>query len=89
MVRRAKESVGGEVVADVAVVIGGFHLGGTSRRQVARIIADFRDLGVRKVAPCHCTGERAMRMFAEAYGSDFVQVGVGRVIIVGSEEQTE
>jgi 7,8-dihydropterin-6-yl-methyl-4-(beta-D-ribofuranosyl)aminobenzene 5'-phosphate synthase len=86
MVRRAKEGVGGEVVADVSVVIGGFHLGGTSRRQVARIIADFRDLGVRQVAPCHCTGDRAMRMFAEAYGDDFVKVGVGRVIAVGSEE---
>jgi 7,8-dihydropterin-6-yl-methyl-4-(beta-D-ribofuranosyl)aminobenzene 5'-phosphate synthase len=86
MVRRAKESVGGEAVADVSVVIGGFHLGSASRRQVERIITDFRNLGVRKVAPCHCTGDRAMRMFAEEYGGDFVKVGAGRVITVGSEE---
>jgi 7,8-dihydropterin-6-yl-methyl-4-(beta-D-ribofuranosyl)aminobenzene 5'-phosphate synthase len=86
MVRRAKESVGGGMAADVSIVIGGFHLGSASRRQIGRIIADFRDLRVRKVAPCHCTGDRAMRMFAEEYGSDFVRVGVGRVITVGSEE---
>jgi len=85
MVRRAKESVG----AEVDLVMGGFHLGGAGRRQVERIIADFRALGVRKVAPCHCTGDRAMRMFAEEYGSDFVKVGVGRVITVGSEERSE
>ena len=82
LVRRAKESVGGEV----ALVLGGFHLGSASRRQIERIIADFRDLDVRQVAPCHCTGGRAMRMFAEEYGDDFVKVGVGRVITVGSEE---
>jgi len=89
MVRWAKESVGGEVAADASVVIGGFHLGSASRRQVERIIADFRDLGVRKVAPCHCTGDRAMQIFAEEYGGDFVRVGVGRVITVGSEERSE
>jgi 7,8-dihydropterin-6-yl-methyl-4-(beta-D-ribofuranosyl)aminobenzene 5'-phosphate synthase len=85
MVRRAKECVSGGMATDVSVVIGGFHLGGASRRQIGRIIANFRDLRVRKVAPCHCTGNRAMRMFAEEYGSDFVRVGVGRVITVGSE----
>ena len=68
------------------LVLGGFHLGGASKRQVERIIADFRDLGVQKVAPCHCTGDRAIEIFAENYGEDFVQVGVGCVITVGSGE---
>jgi 7,8-dihydropterin-6-yl-methyl-4-(beta-D-ribofuranosyl)aminobenzene 5'-phosphate synthase len=67
-------------------VVGGFHLGSATRQEIRRIISNFRDLGVRRVAPCHCTGDQAMRMFAEAYGSDFVQVGVGRVITVGAEE---
>jgi 7,8-dihydropterin-6-yl-methyl-4-(beta-D-ribofuranosyl)aminobenzene 5'-phosphate synthase len=81
MVRRARQVVGGEV----ALVLGGFHLGGASKRQVERIIADFRDLGVQKVAPCHCTGDQAMGIFAEKYGEDFIQVGVGCVINIGSE----
>jgi 7,8-dihydropterin-6-yl-methyl-4-(beta-D-ribofuranosyl)aminobenzene 5'-phosphate synthase len=82
LVRRAKESDGGEV----ALVMGGFHLGNASRRQIERIIANLRDLGVQQVAPCHCTGDQAMRTLAEAYRDDFVKVGVGRVITVGSEE---
>jgi len=85
LVRRAKESVGGEA----ALVMGGFHLGSASRRQVERIIADFRDLGVWQVAPCHCTGDRAIRTFAEEYEDAYIKVGVGRVITVGSEEQSE
>jgi 7,8-dihydropterin-6-yl-methyl-4-(beta-D-ribofuranosyl)aminobenzene 5'-phosphate synthase len=84
MVRRAKGSVG-----EVALVMGGFHLGNASRQQVERIIADFRKLGVRRVAPCHCTGDRAIQVFAEEYGDDFVKVGVGRVIAIGSGEGAE
>jgi len=76
MVRRAKESAGGKVY----LVMGGFHLGGMSRRRIEQIIADFRQLGVQKVAPCHCTGDRAIRVFAEEYGRDFIENGVGLVL---------
>ena len=79
MVRRAKESVGGKVY----LVMGGFHLGGTSQRRVKAIIADFRQLGVQRVAPCHCTGDRAIRVFAEEYGGDFIKNGVGMVLDIG------
>jgi 7,8-dihydropterin-6-yl-methyl-4-(beta-D-ribofuranosyl)aminobenzene 5'-phosphate synthase len=79
MVRRAKESAGGEVY----LVMGGFHLGGTSQRQVKAVIADFRQLGVQRVAPCHCTGDRAIRVFAEEYGGDFIETGVGMVLHIG------
>jgi 7,8-dihydropterin-6-yl-methyl-4-(beta-D-ribofuranosyl)aminobenzene 5'-phosphate synthase len=85
LVRRAKESVSGEV----ALVMGGFHLGSVRRRRVERIIADFRDLGVQQAAPCHCTGNRATHAFAEEYGDDFVKVGAGLVLTIGSEEQSE
>jgi len=84
MVRRAKE-----IAADafdgqgangghrVALVMGGFHLGGTSRAHVETIIKDFRDLGVHRVAACHCTGDQARRLFADAFGEDCTLAGVG------------
>jgi 7,8-dihydropterin-6-yl-methyl-4-(beta-D-ribofuranosyl)aminobenzene 5'-phosphate synthase len=79
MVRRAREVVEGEV----ALVMGGFHLGGADGRQIEGIIADFRRLGVQRVAPCHCTGDRARQMFADAFGTDFIPAGVGWMITVG------
>ena len=42
----------------IAMVIGGFHLGSASESQVSSIIAELRQLGVEKVLPCHCTGEK-------------------------------
>jgi len=79
IVKKAKEVVSGEVY----LVMGGFHLGGASTKAVKGIIADFRRLGVQKVAPCHCTGDRAIGMFAAEYGEDFIQVGVGSRLEVG------
>jgi 7,8-dihydropterin-6-yl-methyl-4-(beta-D-ribofuranosyl)aminobenzene 5'-phosphate synthase len=83
MVRRAKEAVEGEV----ALVMGGFHLGGASRSQIENIIAEFRRLGVQRVAPCHCTGDLAREMFAGAFGADFFSAGVGWVTTIGSREE--
>ncbi len=65
---------------EVYLVLGGFHLGGKSRREIEGILSEFRRLGVRKVAPCHCTGEQAIRMFRQDYGEDFIQAGAGKVI---------
>jgi 7,8-dihydropterin-6-yl-methyl-4-(beta-D-ribofuranosyl)aminobenzene 5'-phosphate synthase len=78
MVRRARQVS----EAEVYLVLGGFHLGGASQQRIERIIADFRALGVRRVAPCHCTGDKAMRAFADAFGSGFIQNGVGCVMTV-------
>jgi 7,8-dihydropterin-6-yl-methyl-4-(beta-D-ribofuranosyl)aminobenzene 5'-phosphate synthase len=82
MVRRAKESVGGEIY----LVMGGFHLGSASRRQIEAIIADFHGLGVQNVAPCHCTGDQARQMFADAFGDACILAGVGWTTTVGSVE---
>ena len=82
VVRKAKALSGDEVY----LVLGGFHLGGKSQREIEGIISEFRRLGVRKVAPCHCTGEQAIRMFRQEYGEDFIQAGVGKVVRVPLSE---
>lgn len=79
ILRKARSIVEG----DVAFVTGGFHLGEFDRSYLENIIEDFRELGVKQVGPCHCTGEIAISMFANEYGDDFIETGVGRVIIIG------
>jgi 7,8-dihydropterin-6-yl-methyl-4-(beta-D-ribofuranosyl)aminobenzene 5'-phosphate synthase len=73
MVARAKQ-VGRD---EIALVVGGFHLGGASRGRIEEIIAAFRRLGVQQVAPCHCTGDQARDLFREVYGEEFYACGVG------------
>jgi 7,8-dihydropterin-6-yl-methyl-4-(beta-D-ribofuranosyl)aminobenzene 5'-phosphate synthase len=76
IVKKAKE------ISDekVYLVFGGFHLLQHSESQVKEIINQFRDMGVQKVGATHCTGDKAIEMFQEAYGDDFVKIGVGRVL---------
>jgi 7,8-dihydropterin-6-yl-methyl-4-(beta-D-ribofuranosyl)aminobenzene 5'-phosphate synthase len=64
----------------VYLVLGGFHLRDFSDAQIAAILAEFRRLGVQKVAPSHCTGDRAIAMFASEYGDDFLRTGAGSII---------
>ena len=73
IVRRAKALVDEEVY----LVLGGFHLGGTSTAEIRGIVEEFQQLGVQRVAPCHCSGDAARRLFGETYGDDFIPVGVG------------
>ena len=83
MVKKAKEMLEGQV----ALVMGGFHLSGTDPARIGEIVADFKALGVEKVAPCHCSGDVARRVFKEAYGDHFIPAGVGmRLEIKGAFE---
>lgn len=70
---------------EILLVFGGFHLMRHSDEQVARIIDDFRECGVRKCGATHCTGEHQIELFRQAYGDDYIPIGTGRQIIVSSE----
>ena len=74
IIRTAKEVVPGD---RVYLVMGGFHLSGTSSTQIESIIDSFEQLTVKKVAPCHCSGENTRQLFAAHYGDDYIESGVG------------
>ncbi|MBN2431259.1 MAG: MBL fold metallo-hydrolase [Acidobacteria bacterium] len=78
IVKRAREVL----KRDVYMVFGGFHLMQHSPQQLQDITAVFRQLGVRKCGPTHCTGDKAIAAFREAYGDDYVTMGVGRVVTI-------
>jgi len=67
---------------EIYLVMGGFHLYNLSESEVKQIIENFKNLGVQKVVPSHCTGDQAIGLFAEAYQGDFIQNGVGKLIEV-------
>jgi 7,8-dihydropterin-6-yl-methyl-4-(beta-D-ribofuranosyl)aminobenzene 5'-phosphate synthase len=74
IVQRAREIAGDRVY----LLLGGFHLGGASASQINSIIDSFEQLGVERVAPCHCSGDTARRLFRDHYGEGYVECGVGR-----------
>jgi len=74
MVKRAKNVLNKKIY----LVFGGFHLMSKSENEVKEIINQFRDLGVMNVGATHCTGDGAIKLFKEAYGENFIRMGVGK-----------
>ncbi len=70
---------------NIYLLMGGFHLGGNSQAQILAIIMRLKALGVEKVAPSHCTGDRAIRMLREAWTDNFIEGGLGATIEVPQE----
>jgi 7,8-dihydropterin-6-yl-methyl-4-(beta-D-ribofuranosyl)aminobenzene 5'-phosphate synthase len=48
--------------------------------RIRATIDRLKALGVAQVAPSHCTGARAIAMFRDAWGKDFLDSGCGAVI---------
>jgi 7,8-dihydropterin-6-yl-methyl-4-(beta-D-ribofuranosyl)aminobenzene 5'-phosphate synthase len=78
ILERAREIVD----KDIALVFGGFHLMNASDQDIQDIIERFRELGVQVCGPSHCTGDRQISLFRDAFGEDFVQMGTGRTLII-------
>jgi len=61
----------------LTLVIGGFHLSSKVDSEVEEIASSLKRLGVERVGPCHCTGERAMKVLRGSFGSRNVEVKAG------------
>ena len=72
--------------SQIYLVMGGFHLAGFEKEEIQTIIMRCRQAGVQRVGPAHCSGEQAHTLFRNAYGSDYLNIGVGQEIIIPSKE---
>lgn len=73
IVRATKVYLGG----NIDLVEGGFHLlpyDAAYITNIAHVMKD--DLGVRRVAPAHCTGNLAFKIFRDLYGENYNYAGV-------------
>jgi 7,8-dihydropterin-6-yl-methyl-4-(beta-D-ribofuranosyl)aminobenzene 5'-phosphate synthase len=64
----------------VYLAMGGFHLCWLNPLQIKGIVNGVKLEGVEVVAPCHCSGDTARRLFEKSYGEDFIPLGVGKVL---------
>lgn len=46
-------------------VIGGLHLTGATKERISRTLAELKNLGVKKILPCHCSGDDFMNNFSD------------------------
>ena len=64
----------------VYAVLGGFHLWNADNRRIRATITELEKLDTKFVAPCHCTGKKAVKKFAEAFGDRYHRIRIGDTI---------
>ncbi|MCK4422148.1 MBL fold metallo-hydrolase [candidate division WOR-3 bacterium] len=81
VIKKAKGMLKKEVYPKgVYLVLGGFHLCWMNAWQVKGIINGVKKEKVEKVAPSHCSGDLARKLFKKAYGKNFILSGAGKKI---------
>ena len=66
----------------IYLVMGGFHLAGAFPSQISYITESLLQLGVAKVAQCHCSGDEARKLFKDYFGENYINSGVGKEITI-------
>jgi len=74
------ENVKKSIPGSIYLVLGGFHLMGKHKKTIESIVKKFRQLGIKKVSPSHCTGKLATTLFRKEYNSDCLEVKVGQTV---------
>jgi 7,8-dihydropterin-6-yl-methyl-4-(beta-D-ribofuranosyl)aminobenzene 5'-phosphate synthase len=77
IVREAKELL----ELDVSLVVGGYHLLPYTEVDILAMARRMKnDLGVKRVAPAHCTGHLGFRVFRDIYGEAYAEAGLGSTV---------
>ena len=64
----------------IRMIVGGLHMYEQTEQQIRPVVAQLQKLNVQSVMLGHCTGDRAMRIFHEAYGEHYGATGAGKRI---------
>ena len=77
ILEKAKNSFPDEVIN---LVLGGFHLYEQTGEEIKVIMNKIFKMGVLQVAPSHCSGDKARKMFKDIYNDNYVEIGTGKMI---------
>jgi 7,8-dihydropterin-6-yl-methyl-4-(beta-D-ribofuranosyl)aminobenzene 5'-phosphate synthase len=64
----------------VYAVLGGFHLISADDKRIQATVNELEKLDLEFVGPCHCTGKKAVKKFAEAFGDRCQPLHTGDII---------
>lgn len=67
-------------VNHIYAVIGGLHLVKADDKRIMSTLNDLLKINPEFIGPCHCTGDRAIRILSESFGGRCKQLKVGDVI---------
>lgn len=62
------------------LIAGGFHLRSLAESEAGEVVRALEQDQVERVAPSHCTGDKARAAFRRIWGEGFVEAGCGALI---------
>lgn len=74
MARKAEEITG---MAPL-IIAGGLHMMGLRPHKVHQVMRKLREMGVRGLIGCHCSGKEALRIAREEFGDGVRSGGIGK-----------
>ena len=79
MVDKIKAKFPGE---PIYLVLGGFHLMESDKRAIEIVAERFKEIGIIKAGPTHCSGEIAEKIFKKQYKGNFTPIKTGQELEV-------
>ena len=70
----------------IHAVFGGMHLLQASDERLRKTVQAFRELGLRRIGPCHCTGENAITLFEREFQEELFRCQTGTVMTFGGRD---
>jgi 7,8-dihydropterin-6-yl-methyl-4-(beta-D-ribofuranosyl)aminobenzene 5'-phosphate synthase len=68
-------------------VIGGLHLaGGVTRDTMQETVRNMKEIGLKLLVPCHCTGWRARHAMSAEMPNAYVEGSIGHKYIIGESD---
>jgi 7,8-dihydropterin-6-yl-methyl-4-(beta-D-ribofuranosyl)aminobenzene 5'-phosphate synthase len=64
------------------IVLGGFHMGGSSPQDAQKVASQLMEMGVEKIYPLHCSGDNVRSYLANHYKGNYGGGGVGLEIVI-------
>jgi 7,8-dihydropterin-6-yl-methyl-4-(beta-D-ribofuranosyl)aminobenzene 5'-phosphate synthase len=65
---------------DILLVMGGFHFEWTTKGRIEKVVSAFKELGIKYVGPCHCSGDKARDLFKKYFENNYIDIGAGKVM---------
>jgi 7,8-dihydropterin-6-yl-methyl-4-(beta-D-ribofuranosyl)aminobenzene 5'-phosphate synthase len=69
----------------IYLVFGGFHLLDKSDAELQKVLESFKELKVEKCGATHCTGDKAIAMFKQAFGENYLPLGTGKILEISDK----
>lgn len=79
ILQKAKNNFPDELIY---LALGGFHLHRMNEEEINHVIQKMFEMEILSVAPTHCTGSTACKIFKEVFDADYTEAGVGKVITI-------